>query len=330
MIELRTGLPGNGKTLSIVQELAAMQAKWDKGCESARPVFVHNIRDLALPHSPLPLDTITHKGGQEQKIPDWSQVPDGAFVIIDEGQDLFPPRSTQSIAPPHVAWLNTHRHRGVDIILSTQHPKLVDGSLRALVGKHKHYRRVFGMQRAIVYEWDGCSDSLSGMKNATTGHFSFPKDAFKWYKSAELHTKQSFKLPLWLGIPIIGLFLGLYFVPKAYGVITNGSKGKGITQQTLDPQASKGAIHQSLPLTPSAPSVLPLQSIPVPVIPVAYVGCISDLKKCQCLTASGTIVVEPAQCRQSSETTGMLVPVNMQSHTVPTNQKQSAVTGQLY
>lgn len=311
MIELRTGLPGNGKTLSIVQELAAMQAKWDKGDEAARPVFVHNVRDLALPHSPLPLNTIQHKGGIEQNIPDWSQVPDGSLIIIDEGQDLFPPRSSQSMAPPHVAWLNTHRHRGVDILISTQHPKLVDASLRALVGKHKHYRRVFGMQRSIVYEWDGCSDSLAGMKDATKTFWNFPKDAFKWYKSAEVHTKQKFKLPFWVVIPFVGLLLGVFFVPRAYSVLSNGIKGKSLSAHAEQP--AQPHLPQAVAMGEKGGALAPTaspQAVALPAVapsPPQYVGCIASASKCQCLTSAGQVVDEPHQCRESAEHVGYLV-----------------------
>ena len=55
-----------------------------------------------------------------------------------------------------------------------------------------------------------------------------PKKFYKWYKSAEVHTKQSFKLPLWLFIPLIGIAIDIYFVPRAYAVLSHGISGKGI------------------------------------------------------------------------------------------------------
>jgi zona occludens toxin len=308
MIELRTGLPGNGKTLSMVQELAAMQVKWDKGDESARPVFVHNVKDLILPHSPLPvIEEKNPKTGGIKRLPDWDNVPDGSLVIIDECQDLFPPRSSQSEAPPHVAWLNTHRHRGVDLVLITQHPKLIDSAVRALVGKHKHYRRMFGSSRSVVYEWDGCADSLTGMKNAVTTYWKFPADAFKWYKSAEVHTKQKFKLPMWMGIPLVGLVLMAFFVPRAYSVLVNGVQGKEIAQESKphivkktevseNPLAQGSGAIAPAPAAPMAPVTLPIS---LPEVP-RYKGCITDPERtrCSCLTEDDQIVKEPPMCRE--------------------------------
>jgi zona occludens toxin len=231
MIELNTGVPGSGKTLSMVERLSKLQAKWTLVGSDARPVFVLGIPDLLLPHSLVPLKSVQiHKAGAPSLVPDWDAMPDGSLVIIDEAQGCFPPRSSASAAPAHVAWLNTHRHHGFDIWLTTQHPKLIDGTVRALVGRHQHYRRMFGGSRACVYEWDSCADSLSGMNNSVKSYFSYPKKIFRFYKSAEIHTKQSFKIPLWVFIPFLGLVLAAYFVPRTYNVLHNGVTGKGIKE----------------------------------------------------------------------------------------------------
>ena len=164
MITLRTGTPGACKTLSAVEALSKMLARWEKHPEEARPVYVHGVKDLALPHAPLPVKEWRERPDKPAiMVPDWDQMADGAFVLVDEAQSFFPPRSSASTPPPHVAWLNTHRHRGFDIEVITQHPKLIDGSLRALVGKHQHFRRMFGRKVSVCYEWDACSDSLSGL-----------------------------------------------------------------------------------------------------------------------------------------------------------------------
>ncbi|MBI5439489.1 MAG: hypothetical protein HY936_11205 [Nitrosomonadales bacterium] len=55
------------------------------------------------------------------------------------------------------------------------------------------------------YEWDSCSDNLSGTANAVKSFYNYPKKVFKWYKSAEVHNKQSFKLPLWVFVPLLGV-----------------------------------------------------------------------------------------------------------------------------
>lgn len=328
MINLRTGTPGACKTLSAVEALAKMLGRWEKHPEEARPIFVHNVKDLALPHSPVPLvEWNEGKNKPSVMVPDWDAMPDGSWVLIDEAQGFFPPRSSASTPPPHVAWLNTHRHRGFDIEIITQHPKLIDGSVRALVGKHQHFRRLFGGQRAYCYEWDACSDSLAGLANAVGGMYPFPKKAFEWYKSAEVHTKQSFKLPKWLLIPVIGIGIGLFAFPKAYTVLSGGIAGKGLGNAAIPSVAassparllnssSAGALAPaSAASSQAAPFTVP--AIPVIVARPTVAGCMSTPTRCVCLDADGRASeVTEDQCRIAAVELGGLVPYD-NNHRVP-------------
>lgn len=281
MIELNTGVPGGGKTLSMVQELARLVKRWEKHPDEARPVFVLGIPELALPHAPVPLKSVqVDKAGAPRLVPDWEEMPDGSLVIIDECQGVFPPRSSQSTPPAHVAWLNTHRHRGFDLWLTTQQPKLIDSSVRALVGRHKHYRRLFGMKRAVVYEWDACSDSLGGMNNAVKSNWAYPTEVFKWYKSAEIHTKQKFKLPLWLGLLPLGLVCCAYFFPMAYDSIANPKASSA--------KAAKPASAEVGPV----PAVAGTQAAP------QLAGYYRVGAQCFGINKTGEVVQEPPQCRE--------------------------------
>ena len=280
MIELNTGVPGGGKTLSMVQELARLVKRWEKHPEEARPVFVLGIPDLALPHAPVPLKSVqVDKAGAPRLVPDWDEMPDGSLVLIDECQGVFPPRSSQSTPPAHVAWLNTHRHKGFDLWITTQQPKLIDSSVRALVGRHKHFRRIFGMKRAMIYEWDACSDSLSGMNNAVKTAWSYPSEVFNWYKSAEIHTKQKFKLPLWLGILPLGVILCLYFFPQAYSAITHPKSSSNQGTQPAAPGAGQVAAVAATP---------PAQQL---------AGYFLNGYQCYGVRKTGEIVNEPENCR---------------------------------
>lgn len=285
MIDLNTGVPGAGKTLSMVERLAKMIERWGAHPEEGRPIFVHGIPELALPHAVMPiLNNPSFPGknnvGQAgvQGVPDWDAMPDGSLVIIDEAQSCFPPRSSASTPPAHVAWLNTHRHRGFDIWLTTQHPKLIDGSVRALVGRHQHFRRMFGGSRAVVYEWDACSDSLSGLANAVTSYWSYPKKVFNWYKSAEIHTKQTFKLPKWLLAFPLGIALFVFFVPRAYTTLSGAISGKGISSSSSkSPDVSSGSLTPAL----------------------QFFGYVLQGTRCYAITKTGSIVDEPAKCREN-------------------------------
>ena len=316
MISLRTGTPGACKTLSAVEALAKMLARFEAHPEEARPVFVHGVKDLALPHAPVP---VTEWRENEKKppvqVPDWDAMPDGSFVLIDEAQSFFPPRSSGSTAPPHVAWLNTHRHRGFDIEVITQHPKLIDGSVRALVGKHQHFRRLFGRNASASYEWDACSDSLSGLGNAVGGLYRFPKKAMGWYKSAEVHTKQSFKLPKFLLILPIGVAIGLFAFPRAYSTITNGIAGKGLHASTPASGSTPGAAAAIADA--SVPARSPVQAVKEVFVPPVIAGCMATATRCLCVDQGGKVadVVESA-CRVASVTLGGMVPYDTQSRPV--------------
>lgn len=87
-------------------------------------------------------------------------------MIIDEVQDVWPARSNGSQVPPNVAWLNTHRHLGVDIFVLTQNPKNIDVNLRGLVNKHLHVaKNKLGIRTLL--EWKYCANNpLTQAKDA--------------------------------------------------------------------------------------------------------------------------------------------------------------------
>lgn len=304
MIELRTGIPGHGKTLAMVESLAKLQKRWDTHPEDARPVFIHGIKDLILPHAPMPVRQVQTKGmtGAFIWVPDWDLMPDGSLVIIDEAQGFFPPRSSQSTPPDYVAWLNTHRHKGFDIWITTQQPKYIDSVVRGLVGKHQHYRRMFGGMRAVVYEFDGCNDSLANLKNAVMTYWPYPKKVFQWYKSAEIHTKQSFKLPKWLLLPVIGVVMGIYFIPQAVATLGSGMTGKGLGSHSETKSVTASPVVgtvAALAATSAVPPVAVLApSLAAPIVPdtpftrpvVLAAACLASETKCRCYINEGVRV----------------------------------------
>jgi len=79
MITLKTGVPGSGKTLSMVAELLA-------NSKSAEPRAVYtNIDGLAIPHIKLRnLEPDTKRESGVLYTTDWRQCPAGSMVIIDE------------------------------------------------------------------------------------------------------------------------------------------------------------------------------------------------------------------------------------------------------
>lgn len=181
MITLITGVPGSGKTLMAVSDLAKkVDKEW-----AGRKIFIHGIPELTIPTEPIP------DGHTIQDMHVWLKKPEnnGSVVVIDEAQNIFPPRSAGSKTPEILEWLHVHRHSGVDIILITQMPGRIDKQVRDLVGAHYHIHKTpLGVR--MRYFWDYCENNpRTGMKNARPEVYKFDKKAFGLYKSAEIHTK---------------------------------------------------------------------------------------------------------------------------------------------
>lgn len=131
----------------------------------------------------------------------WLWVMPGDVLVIDECQTVFRPMPSGRRAPAFIRQLEVHRHYGIDLVLITQHPQLLHAAVRALVGQHRHVRRLFGRRAALVYEWDHCSPP-ERVKTATTKVWPYKKSAFGLYKSSQLHTKQRWgtSWPMVLGL----------------------------------------------------------------------------------------------------------------------------------
>lgn len=209
-ITLVTGLPGHGKTLYSVAALAE-RAKTENRC-----LYVHGIPDLAIDHEPLDDPN------------DWHKLPDGALICIDECQRVFPKRPNGSKVPEHVSQLETHRHKGFDLHLITQHPSLIDNHVRQLVDQHYHVKRQFGLHKALVYNWPECRDpkSKTDLKQAIQTIWSYPTNVFKLYRSATVHTVKR-KIPLKIILGVLGIPLAVVVAYLVIQALRSGSIGPG-------------------------------------------------------------------------------------------------------
>lgn len=170
----------------------------------------------------------------------------GALLVIDECQRHFRPRPAGSAVPDHVAALEVHRHQGLDIWLVTQRPGLVDSNVRALCGKHIALRKIpFGRYK---YEWPEVGDieNKSSRDVAAKSRFKLPKHVFSLYKSAEVHTVTSHKLPMvakifFLCVPIFG-----FLVYSSYNMISKKlNQSKIEVSKNLDDIQSDKSHHGS-------------------------------------------------------------------------------------
>lgn len=175
MIILITGVPGSGKTAFAVDLLLREF--------QGRPLYVDGVNGLKLDH--VPIDVM--------KWPE--EVEDGGVVVVDEVQRKWRPRGPGAKVPESVAALETHRHRGIDFVVITQNPRLVDSNVRNLVGRHLHIRDT-GFLGRWIYEWPETSQEIAWRKCDNKRKYTLPKRVFGLYKSASIHTKPVRKVPL--------------------------------------------------------------------------------------------------------------------------------------
>ena len=226
MITLITGTPGSGKT-AFALDMMVRQTRLD----NARKLYVHGIPELKLAHEivvcdssacdycgTLPIrplldvseDIDCYSSSGYLRADMWHEYAEkGAILFFDEVQNIHRPRNSTSAIPPAVAAYEVHRHRGLDFFIITQNPSLIDSNVRALVSRHIHLSSTWA--RRLQFEFPQCKTDLA----ATTGegvksNYTLPKDVFKLYKSASLHTKLERKTPAVLyGIGVLFVFIAV-------------------------------------------------------------------------------------------------------------------------
>lgn len=280
MIDLITGTPGAGKTLFAISTVKAKAEKEN------RPVYYSGIADLTLPWNEIDPEK-------------WFDCPANSIIVLDECQRLFRPRGNGSKVPDFVSELETHRHKGLDLVFITQHPMLIDSNVRRLVGKHFHVSRRFGMARSSIFEFESCKDQpLSKVSNATARlEWSYPKEAFTWYKSAEVHTvKRRIPAKFFIVIfAIIALISAVWWFVDRWSAKVSGSdvaqvqgvKGSASNPVKLpDPyQYFKDQQPRIEGLAHTAPiydKVTAPITAPVPSL------CVASASKCQCFSQQAT------------------------------------------
>lgn len=301
MITLITGQPGAGKSLHTLWYVKALADK------EGRQVYYSGIADLMIPGW---IEIGPGAGDGIEGPHDWYKLPAGAIIVIDEAQRVYRVRAPASAVPPHVAALETHRHKGHDLFIITQHPKLVDPALRRLAGVHRHVMRAFGAKAAVVHEWNEVRpDPDLNRSDSISTTWRYPAEVFGWYKSAEVHThKARVPLRVWLivGSPLILLAIG-------YGIyrwISHKTGAEGVDANRVLAQAKAGAGGSSVggagggvgaarsvsdyvasfqPRIPGLPHTAPaFDEVTKPVYAPYPAGCGQMGARCHCFTDQGT------------------------------------------
>ncbi|MDE3050298.1 MAG: hypothetical protein KGJ48_10400 [Nitrospirota bacterium] len=147
MIEMFEGVPGSGKSYYAVSERLL---KWVR---AGRRVYVY-VDGFYLDR--LALFEGTDQAQLEKQITLWHSIEEvkggllhvepGSAVLIDEVQTVF--RSKDKTDPELLRWLETHRHKGIDLVLMCQQYGQVTLGVNRLVEATTKFRRLdrFGLK----------------------------------------------------------------------------------------------------------------------------------------------------------------------------------------
>lgn len=272
MMRLITGVPGAGKTLFAVSEIL-------KAVKDGRQVFT-NIEGMDL-EGVFPLTGM-----------DWREYPDGSLIVYDEAHQIFRATGRPGLSnDPIISDMDMHRHRGFDLWFITQFPTKVHHEIRNMVDEHYHLLRQFGAKQATLYKWPESVDVKDqGQRSvADKSVFRYPKECFKYYKSASLHTDK-LRVPAKLKFMITVIVLLVSFVGyrlvDAGGLASLQEPDNGPTVVTSPAGPGGGAAER-----PAGQGFSD------------YVlgGCISSARACQCYTTDlEPIPMEDHQCRNLS------------------------------
>lgn len=317
MLTLITGAPGSGKTLMTIAKLLrpligkTVTKHNDDGSTTELPRTIYtNIKGLLIDHELI----------DEARLNTWHEwAPPGAIICFDEVQKPWPPRPNGAKVPDYIQHLETHRHMGVDFILMTQHPLLIDRNVVNLVGRHLHMRRVANMALAVIYEWDHCSRSLLYRNAITKSPWRYDKTVYKLYKSAEVHTKQPRKVPGLVWFILAGLVGFAYLMPTFFDRLGDRVQGKSPGVESKAPSATttaKGPLGHDPAPAPAVPASGPDVAA---VDRKGFSGCIAQRNRCICYTVEGKPTdVDPQVCG------AMFNPVPSQVDLIPDSPRQVA------
>jgi len=292
VITLITGVPGAGKTLRAVYLI--MQA-----LEKGRLVFTD-------------IDGFNHPDVQTAPN-DWRDTPEGSLVVYDESQKTYPSTGKAGrVEDERITSLETHRHTGHDLIFITQAPTLIHHHIRKLVGLHIHVHRAAGLKRATLFTWDFTCEAPNDRREqerADTENWFYPKDLFKYYKSATIHTHK-FNVPKKIAFALSAVVLVVGYV--VYQLVSDG----GLSTLNLADSAPLDEQQSAQLGMPSADAVAASSVIEQEKILLPVAGFIKSGTSCRAWNSEGAQMdLNLAQC------------LNLASKPLPINIKMEYSSG---
>lgn len=299
MFTIVSGLPGAGKTLHTIAHYKKLNDDLIKQKKSPRSVFYHGI--------PLTEEGSNALGWTEltsDEVKNWpDNLPTGAILIVDEAQKHWPVRSPSKAIPPELREIETHRHKGVDLVFITQDPTLLDSHARKLANEHTHFIRPHGAKYSKRYHSGSGvvsvnnKSELNALVVSRVGH---PKHIYNLYKSAEVHTHK-FRPPKLLFYFFGALIVLCIFIYKIQGSSffnpedAQTSSNTSLQSSTVSTSPPPAEITWSALLTPEIkglPYTAPLyrqRATEVTEVP-RIAGCAEFKELCHCFTQQGTVI----------------------------------------
>lgn len=321
MLYLLTATPGSGKSqyaierfvLDAIRENEADIADWhknkarqDKPPPQRRQVFC-NIKGLTRPDRVAKIQAMVGGLPVLDAPDDWRQCPDGSMVIYDEAQQKHLFRATGTPGVPmiksasgamvedeRITALDTHRHRGFDIVLITQETGLIHHWAKKFVGCHIDLERTSGAEMMTVREWGKVQPNPAdhfAREAADTSLRMMHKSTWELYDSATIHTHK-FRVPAgakwavrtFLALAIL-IPLGFFVLAKWFG----------------DDAAAAAPADAAPSDVVSASVFVPQLPAPAAVAASGINGCAAG-RHCRCWDFAGQLMpMDEGTCRNYAE-----------------------------
>ena len=170
----------------------------------------------------------------------WFELPRQSIIVIDECQQWFPPRPVGSKVPQQCREFETHRHKGWDVHLVTQHHNFLDSHIRGLTNRHIHYKNLWGMNRVTRMQAEECFNPKDYHERERTVKSNITRDKrfYGLYWSADEHTNK-LALPKKLLLFPLGILLILFLIYQLFGRFQTDEPSTLPASDTQQPVNSK-------------------------------------------------------------------------------------------
>lgn len=310
-ITILVGTPGAGKTLFTMSQLRKEfeETILVEDQEIKRQVYYYNIPGVTVDEWKALDDPTT-----------WHKLPHGSVIIIDEAHEVFAKMDHKLSTPEHIEAAATLRHRGHTLVLITQHPVDLNIFLRRRCTRFIYLKRPLTQGNwASAFQWPEYEEKYKDeyqQKKADSFVFTYPEDAFKTYKSSQLHTKKKYIPRAAKKSVLIGAFVFLLLIAAGFYLTSSFQERLNVKDEIV--QAEEGTQQNSIvstiqdtledyfaknePRIDGLPHTAPVyDGITEPKTFPRY-NCISTAEKCHCYTQQATRIDTTEEiCRQIIE-----------------------------